>query len=131
MQQHLEPAPRSLVVIVVDDDAAVRNSLKFVLELEGFGVRTYASAQQLLSETELTDCDCLVVDQNMPDMNGLELIAKLRSRNVRSPAILITSHPNPAMRASATERDIAIVEKPLFGSVLLDGIRQVTMRPSP
>ena len=80
------------VVIVVDDDTAVRNSLKFSLEIEGFAVLAYRCAADLLDSSDPPDCGCFVVDQNLPGITGLDLIAKLRERRIQAPAILITSH---------------------------------------
>jgi FixJ family two-component response regulator len=116
------------VVIVVDDDPAVCNSLKFSLELEGFAVRAYHSAKELLDSDDFGDCRCFVVDQRMPAMSGMELIAKLRQRNVTTPAILILSHPNPALNARAAIAEVPIVEKPLLGNALVDRIREACQR---
>src|SRR5436190_23520578 len=91
MTQNEISVPRSFV-IVVDDDPAVRNSLKFALEIEGFAVRTYACATELLDSTDLHFGRCFVVDQKMPGMTGLDLIGQLRARRISAPAILITSH---------------------------------------
>ena len=113
------------IVIVIDDDLAVRNSLKFSLEIEGLTVRSYATASELLSAGDLAPCGCLVVDQNMPGMNGLELIALLRARHFAAPAILTTSHPSPSLRERAYKAGVPIVEKPLLGNTLLDKIRDV------
>lgn len=126
MQQQQQIAVPDVSVVIVDDDDAVRDSLKFSLEIEGFAVRTYAQPQQLLSEADMPACDCLVVDQNMPGMSGLDLIDRLRSRKFLAPAILITSHPHSDVRARAASAGVAIVEKPLLSGVLLDSIRQVT-----
>ena len=76
---------RSPVVVIVDDDPAVCGSLKFSLELEGFVVRAYGNADEFLGAGE-SSCDCLVVDQRMPGMSGVELIAKLRARSTRPTA---------------------------------------------
>jgi FixJ family two-component response regulator len=111
-------------IIVVDDDFAVRSSLKFSLEVEGLAVRSYASGAELLS-AEIAPCDCLVVDQKMPGISGLDLIASLRRRNVSAPAILITSYPSLSLREQAQQAHIPIVEKPLLGNALLDKIRAV------
>src|SRR6266568_5065069 len=89
-----EASVRAALVIVVDDDAAVRNSLKFSLEVEGFAVLAYANSSELLSAHEFPNCSCLVIDQNMPGTTGLDLIEMLRNRNVKAPAILITTHPS-------------------------------------
>ena len=91
------PIGRLPIVAIVDDDAAVCGSLKFSLELEGFAVRAYGNADEFLGADE-SAYDCLVVDQRMPGMSGAELIAKLRTLEVRTPAILLISQPNPALR---------------------------------
>ncbi len=113
------------VVIVVDDDLAVRSSLQFSLEIEGFAVRSYATGAELLNADDLALCSCLVVDQNMPGMNGLELITTLRARHVAAPAILITSHPGPSLRERAQKAGVPIVEKPLLGNALIEKIHDV------
>jgi FixJ family two-component response regulator len=131
MNDHQGMAVRNALVIVVDDDAAVRNSLKFSLEVEGFAVRAYADGRELLKEVEFPRGDCLVIDQNMPGMSGLEVLAVLRGRNVLIPAILITSHPDPALRRRADSAGAPIVEKPFLGSALIDGIRHTMARHTP
>ena len=129
MEKHCEPSTRSCIV-VVDDDAAVRNSLKFSLEVEGFAVRAFADGTELLNAGVPPDCTCMVFDQNMPGMTGLELVAKLRDRGVLAPAILITSHPNAALSKRAMSAGIPIIEKPLFGSNLVEAIRAAVARNS-
>jgi FixJ family two-component response regulator len=111
------------VVLVVDDDPAVCNSLKFSLEIEGFSVRLYGSAMELLSDQTLSDCSCLVVDEKMPGIEGLDLIATLRDRDIAAPAILITSYPNHALARRAAKVNVPIVEKPLLNDTLLELIR--------
>jgi two-component system, LuxR family, response regulator FixJ len=113
----------ALVVAVVDDDPAVCGSLKFSLELEGFVVRAYGNAGELLAADEPA-CDCLVVDQRMPGMSGIDLIMRLRDLEVPTPAILLISEPNPAIAARAAKAAVPIVEKPLFGNALLEQIRE-------
>ena len=63
------PLARS-VVIIVEDDPAVRNSLKFSLEIEGFDVRIYASGTDLLEAHDASSASCLVIDQKMPEITG-------------------------------------------------------------
>ena len=121
-------ALRGPVVAVVDDDPAVCNSLKFSLELEGFTVRLYGGNAELLNASDLDIFDCFVIDQRMLGMSGLDLIAKLRDRDISAPAILIISHPNAVLNARAAHAGVPIVEKPLLGNALLDKIREACGR---
>jgi FixJ family two-component response regulator len=111
------------IVAIVDDDPAVCNSLKFSLEIEGFTVRLYGSGTELLSDHTLADCSCLVVDERMPGIAGLDLIAELRDRDVAAPAILITSYLSARLARRAAEVKVPIVEKPLLNDRLLDLVR--------
>lgn len=113
----------SPVVFLVDDDPAVRGALAFALELEGFTVAAFANGGECLALQAVPEVGCLVVDFNLPDMNGMELIDSLRNRDVRLPAILITSHPSLQLRQSAAAANLPIVEKPLLGEQLLEAIR--------
>ena len=125
MEKHRELAVHVAVVGVVDDDPAVRNSLKFSLEIDGFVVRTYGNADELLSDAQLSQFNCLVVDQHMPGTSGLDLAAELRHRQISVPIILITSHPPKVLIARADQAGVPIVEKPLLGNVLLEKIRDM------
>jgi len=129
MEADRNPAVHVAVVGVVDDDPAVRNSLKFSLELEGMTVGVYGSADELLADAGLTRFRCLVVDQFMPGRSGLDLAAELRRRQIRMPVILITSHPSRALMALADKAGVPIVEKPLLGDALLDKIRDLIALP--
>lgn len=110
------------IVILVDDDQAVRNSLKFSLELEGFVVQAFSNPEKLLANTDLPERGCLVLDFQLPGMNGLQLLKELRLRKVRLPALLITSNPSLALRQEACEAGVKVVEKPLLGDTLVEGI---------
>jgi len=129
MKKHPNSPSQSGLIVVVDDDAAVCKSLKFALEIEGFVVQTYASGEDLLKEAGLQSCRCFIIDQKLPGMDGVDLIARLRDRNITAPAILITTHPGQMVRRRAASAGIPIVEKPLLGNTLLDSIRQVVTQP--
>ena len=125
------PIPRSgrpPLIAIVDDDHAVCGSLKFVLELEGFVVRAYGSAAELMAAGGVGSYDCLVIDQVMPHLSGMELITNLRSQKVTTPAILLVSELTAALSARAAAADIPIIEKPLFGNALFDAIRRACRR---
>jgi FixJ family two-component response regulator len=113
------------VIAVVDDDPAVCNSLKFSLELEGFSVRAYYSGAEFAAAKNLDNCACFVVDQILPDTNGMQLIEGLRARHIAAPAILIVGHPYARLARQAAAAGVPIVEKPLFGNTLLAKIKEV------
>jgi two-component system, LuxR family, response regulator FixJ len=123
MEEQREPAPGAPIVLIVDDDPAVRNSLMFSLAVEGFAVRAYASGRELLDDPALPAHGCLVIDQRLPGMSGLELVTSLRARQVLLPAILITTNPSMMLRQRATDAGVPVVEKPLLGDALSRGIR--------
>lgn len=119
----IEPASGGkLRVVVVDDDRAVRESLKFALELEGMMVRTHASGPELLACAPAADC--LVLDYKMPTMDGLAVLAALVARGMRIPTILITAPVTERVRDAADRAGVfSVLEKPLTGDVLLRNIR--------
>lgn len=115
---------RSIAVLLIDDDAAVRSSLKFALELEGIAVRVYADAGELLTTADFSVPACLVIDYVLPGMDGIALMGTLRRRSIDLPAILIAGRTTQTMRDRATDAGFAaILEKPLQDSALVDAIR--------
>ena len=119
------------MLVLVDDDPAVRASLKFSLELEGFKVETFDSGETLLSQAKLPTPNCLVLDYRLPGIDGLSLLSLLRERGETSPAVIITSNPTRAMRQRTTEAGAVLIEKPLLGDSLTTAIRQLIHGPNP
>jgi two-component system, LuxR family, response regulator FixJ len=114
------------LILIVDDDAAVLNSLCFLLETEGFEVRAFGEIGELLSTEVMPKPDCLILDHSMPVMNGFDVLFCLREKNIKAPAILITSHPDRMLRNRALAAGFSrVVEKPLLGDQLVDGIREI------
>jgi two-component system response regulator FixJ len=108
------------MVAIIDDDAAVLDSLRFLLEVSGHRVATYRSAAEYLAGAN-RNADCLIVDQHMPQMTGLELIARLDSGAMRRNIMLITGSLSPAIRERAAALGVAkVLEKPPGDNELLD-----------
>jgi FixJ family two-component response regulator len=110
-------------IAVIDDDAAVRNSLKFSLEVDGYMVRAFADADEFLQLGDAANCQCLIVDQHMPRQTGLELVAALRRRGVATPVLLMSGRVTPALTRQAMDAGVPIIEKPFVGNSLIEFIR--------
>ncbi|MHB0770587.1 response regulator [Bradyrhizobium sp. 5.13L] len=111
-------------IFVVDDDAAVLGSLRFLLEADGFAVRTFRSGTALLNVSGATGPDCYVIDYKMPDINGIELASRLRKSDRNAPVILITGYPDENISVRAATAGIKdVVLKPLLDENLVKYIR--------
>ena len=112
------------VVHVVDDDAAVRNSLRFLLRSAGLNAATYESGPELLSQAGELEPGCIVTDVRMPEMNGLELVRRLKELEVRHPVIVMTGHADVPLAIEALRAGVAdFIEKPFDDEALLASIR--------
>ncbi len=120
---------RDRTVIVVDDDDALLNALTFGIEVEGYRVLPFSSAEDILDLRELPRAECFVVDHRLAQRDGLYLIEMVRARGVSAPAILMTSHPGPTLRARCDSLRIPIVEKPLLRDELSQAIRSAIGAP--
>ncbi len=120
------PLPANPTIYVVDDDADVLRSLRFLLEADGFDVRTFRNASALLDAARSTGVDCFVIDYKMPDMNGIDLARRLRHRDMAAPIILITGYPDENIAARAAAAGVHdVLLKPLLDESLVSRIRGV------
>lgn len=117
------------LIAVVEDDGAVRSSLQFSLEAEGYDVCAFGAPAEALASPALRGADCVVVDYGLPGMDGLELIRALRSEQVECPVIIITGGPTLRCRREAGEVGAPVLEKPLMGPALSREIRAVLGGP--
>jgi len=112
------------VIHVVDDDAAMRDSLAFLLDVNGFQPKTYDSANAFLSEVPVDMAACVVSDIRMPGMNGIELVRELKRKGNFCPVILITGHGDVGLAVEAMKAGaVDFIEKPFDDAVLLGAIR--------
>lgn len=121
----LETPTGHRVVVIIDDDAAVRDSLKRLIESVGLSTLVYESADQLLDGdgNVLATAGCILLDIRMPGMSGLELQERLNSRGVTTPVIIISGHGDIPMAVRAMKAGaIDFVEKPFNDQHLLDQV---------
>ena len=116
--------PKSLsTVFIIDDNSAVRDAIRWLVEQVGLKAKTYASAQEFLSSFHPDMRGCIVLDIRMPGMSGIELQEKLFHDNIQLPVIIVTGHGDVpitvrAMKAGAFE----FLQKPFNDQTLLDAI---------
>jgi two-component system, LuxR family, response regulator FixJ len=125
IRHHRPQAVQRPTVFIVDDDAAVRDSLKMLLKSVGQLVETFGSAQEFLDAYKEDRPGCLVLDIRMPGMSGLELQAKLNERHAILPVIFITGHGDVPMAVEAMQAGaVDFIQKPFRDQDLLDRINQ-------
>jgi two-component system, LuxR family, response regulator FixJ len=120
------------VVYVVDDDTDVLGSLRFLLETDGFDVRTFRSGAALLNTIATGDVDCFVIDYKMPVMSGIDLASRLRNRDIDTPIILITGYPDDNILEKAAAAGIHhVLLKPHLEESLASRIRGAIQESQP
>lgn len=122
--------PEECLVHVVDDDAGLRRSLRFLLDSVGWSVRLYASAEEFLDlAAPPTQPSCLLLDIRMPAMSGLELQQVLRERDVHLPILFMTGHADVSMVVQAMKSGASdFIEKPFKDQMLLDSVAAAIRR---
>jgi two-component system response regulator FixJ len=114
------------IIAVVDDDDAVRDSLRFFLETLDHPVVTFASGREFLAH-DGSDLACLILDHHMPKMTGLQLAEQLRGGGSLLPILLVTGLPSPSIVARAAELGIErVLEKPPEDDDILEFIASHT-----
>ena len=115
-------------LVLIDDDPDVLSALKFAFETDGYEVSAFSSGEAVLKDPPRTSNTCLVIDQRLPGLSGLDTLARLRDLGVAAPAILVTTHPSLEVRRRARLAAVDIVEKPLLGNALPQKIAEALRR---
>ena len=120
------------IVYVVDDDEAVRDSLTWLLESNGYNVRCQPSAERFLQDLQGDDRDmvsCLILDVRMPGMSGLELQERLLTENIPMPIAFITGHGDVSMAVSTMKKGaVDFIEKPFKENELKQLVERMLTR---
>jgi two-component system response regulator FixJ len=122
--------PDQCVVHVVDDDAGLRRSLRFLLESVEWKVQLHASAEEFLDVVTVpTQPSCVLLDIRMPAMSGLELQQVLQDRGIDIPILFMTGHADVSMAVQAMKSGAAdFIEKPFKDQVMLDAVATAVRR---
>jgi FixJ family two-component response regulator len=118
------PLVAKLTLVVVDDDQHIRRAVGRLLRSYGHHVRVFDSAEAFLA----SDCaaDCVILDLELPGLNGLELEERLRQEGRRLPVVFITAHDELALRAAVHQPHRPFLKKPIDEDGLLDAIARAT-----
>jgi FixJ family two-component response regulator len=112
------------VISIVEDDAAVRAATENLVKSVGFGVYTFASAEEFLRSNRVAETACLISDVQMPNMSGVELQASLANRGFRIPTIFMTAFPDESVRRRAMDAGaVGFLHKPFNGKALIQFIQ--------
>lgn len=116
-------AEGSRTVHLVDDDESIRRSVSFLLRTSGYLVKTYASGVEFLAEGKALAPGCILLDVQMPEVNGLEVQRRLREQGILLPVIVMTAHGDVAVSVQAMKSGaVDFIEKPFEKAVLLGAI---------
>jgi two-component system, LuxR family, response regulator FixJ len=121
--------PSDETVYVIDDDDAARDSLAFLFRTADVSVRTYASAAEFLAAAPALKGGCVVTDVRMPQMDGLELLRRLRALDIALPVIVMTGHGDIPLAVDAMKAGAAdFFEKPFNDEAMLAAVRRALGR---
>ena len=106
------------LVFVVEDDEEVRVSTRALLEASGYAVREFASGEEVIAAGGANSAGCIVLDQNLSGMSGLDLIRQLRCEGVQTPAIMVSGNGNQLIAAATRAGVAAVLRKPISAEAL-------------
>jgi len=116
-----------LLIAVVDDEEPIRKALMRLMRSAGLGVETFASGAEFLKSIDTHVPDCVVLDLQMPQMNGFNVQASLAQKCAALPVIIVTGHDFPKARERAMASGAsAFLRKPVHDRALLDAISAAT-----
>jgi two-component system response regulator FixJ len=117
-----------VTIAVVEDDAGVRTAMQLLLRSAGFGVCTFASAEEFLASAGRDTIECLIADVNLPGITGVELVKRMKAIDRAFPAVLVTGRDDRAtLELMQQAESVPHLLKPFRDEALFEAIERVTM----
>ena len=114
------------LVLVLEEDFAVRESLRFALKMAGINVYAYETVPALLNDSALPQAACLLIGHHPPMFDAFETISRLYAQGIQTPVILITDHAKATLRRRAARIGIRqVIERPDFDSSLVESVKEL------
>jgi FixJ family two-component response regulator len=118
----------TVTIAIVENDGAMREAIKILMETVGFSVEAFASAEAFLSSQQAPNSACLILDMRMPGMSGFELQRRLAQDNFRLPIIFITAYDSEVEHAKAMAAGaVDVLQKPFSEEALFDAIQSALL----
>ena len=119
------------IICIIEDDAAVRESLRLMLELHGYCVEEFEDGARFLARLRFDNVLCIILDLNLPGENGLQILSRLRAQAVATPTFIVTGRADAGIRKEAKRLEaLALFEKPLPARELLAAIETIGNVPA-
>jgi len=117
------------IICIVEDDTAVRESLKLVLEVNGYSVEEFETGHSLLARGDFARLACIIMDVNLPGESGLQTLERLRNQSVTTPVFIVTARADDSIRRESKRLEAAaFFEKPVPARALLEAIGGIEAR---
>jgi two-component system response regulator FixJ len=117
------------LVFLIEDDEAVRASMRVLLEASGYSVRDFPSAEQLLAEADARQARCIITDYHLPGMTGIDLVETLRAQGVATPAIIVSANGKALIARASRAGITAVLRKPMAAEALIQWLEQIVAEP--
>ncbi len=117
------------LVFLIEDDEAVRASMRTLLEASGYCVKDFPTAEQLLAEEDARQARCIITDYHLPGISGLDMIETLRAQGVATPAIIVSGNGKDLVARASRAGVAAVLRKPMAAEALIQWLEQIVAEP--
>jgi two-component system response regulator FixJ len=113
------------LIFIVEDDEAVRASMRVLLEASGYAVQDFASAEDLLAAGTVHQAGCIILDYSLSGMSGMDMIEILRAQNVQIPALMVSSNGRQLIARAAKAGIAAMLRKPMAADAMIQCLEKI------